>query len=991
MKTTLLVLVAVITLSLSAQAVWQDDVIVRKQDRIDWNNNLAKTSDGGHIVVWINGDYGIKGVYAHRTNALGEAVWESDVLLSDSEYLKWEMQIITTADGCFVISWHETQNTTTRYYATKINTDGQFVWNPQLKVIAENSESLLTARLQADDSGGLYMAYTKMITATSANIYIQHLSASGEPLLPEDGVELTHETTNESILGLSLAADNSLILIYNTSNGTVASLKAQRMLPTHQQAWTVPTLIHTVTGSIGMYETELMTMNASEFVLNWVDNISNTTHTYIQKLDLAGNLLFPDFTLVAANKTVWMAMNSTGEMFATIHSGSNNGPMTSAINKFTANGVPLWGTGIALPDSVWLMKNPIPDANGGCFVVQQYLQNYETNEIGFAMQHVDSNGALLLGAGGITVISDLSQVISFGTAFSFTDRFHFFWIEHWQNRQGLYTQVRNVNGQLMSSPRITIRDGIAGKAINVRSIARANDVLVYWIDFRNMESHEPYTLEIYFQTVNPDGSVDMTPDGALLVDNLDYSYPDIKAVNLANGNTVFIWVDNVNGAPRIMGQCVNPTGSVIWEPGGRILSTLAGQYITIPELWAAGNDVYLAFSRSASYDSTGTVVQKITDGQAMWGAGIAISSHLPDLSTQEIPVEFKDGFLVLAGYLQEPEQVFLWATHLEPNGTTTPGWQQGVLLASEQPLSPGYMQPPGMQSESFIANGNLFVAFRLFQSGVYNYIYSVLTPDATLMVNQQPMLDDDTQELDLWLDTTTDIAMVFNQYRWQENTMSLAYGKMTTSGTYPWTNIPQVVSEATTNEGVDFPQIHGYGDGAYVMLWSMNDKIYGGYINSLGDYQSPLGGELLVSQCANQPQVSRLDNHLYITWEDYSNTLHSDWGSAVSIQKYANPTTGNLDDHLPVLTHNLSCYPNPFQASLNVRFEAAEKGKTTLSIYNIKGQKVRTLLHAASVKGTNAQVWNGRDDKGRQVASGVYYLRLDSGKTSANTKVLYLK
>jgi len=62
-----------------------------------------------------------------------------------------------------------------------------------------------------------------------------------------------------------------------------------------------------------------------------------------------------------------------------------------------------------------------------------------------------------------------------------------------------------------------------------------------------------------------------------------------------------------------------------------------------------------------------------------------------------------------------------------------------------------------------------------------------------------------------------------------------------------------------------------------------------------------------------------------------------------------------------------------------------------LAVYNIRGQRVRTLLNEYRAAGKHEVVWQGRDDTGRPVASGVYFLRMKAPGYSSTSKMLLLK
>jgi flagellar hook assembly protein FlgD len=71
--------------------------------------------------------------------------------------------------------------------------------------------------------------------------------------------------------------------------------------------------------------------------------------------------------------------------------------------------------------------------------------------------------------------------------------------------------------------------------------------------------------------------------------------------------------------------------------------------------------------------------------------------------------------------------------------------------------------------------------------------------------------------------------------------------------------------------------------------------------------------------------------------------------------------------------------PNPFNPSTTLSFTLPSPSPATLAVYDITGRKVRTLVSGPMSAGTHMFVWNGLDDAGRPVSSGVYLYRLTAG------------
>ncbi|MCD6249886.1 MAG: T9SS type A sorting domain-containing protein [candidate division Zixibacteria bacterium] len=84
-------------------------------------------------------------------------------------------------------------------------------------------------------------------------------------------------------------------------------------------------------------------------------------------------------------------------------------------------------------------------------------------------------------------------------------------------------------------------------------------------------------------------------------------------------------------------------------------------------------------------------------------------------------------------------------------------------------------------------------------------------------------------------------------------------------------------------------------------------------------------------------------------------------------------------------------YPNPFNPSTNIAFELPSNGHVSLAIYNVLGQKVATITDQLYPAGRWEVTWNGNDDSGDQVATGIYFYRLTMGDNVLTRKMMLLK
>jgi hypothetical protein len=84
-------------------------------------------------------------------------------------------------------------------------------------------------------------------------------------------------------------------------------------------------------------------------------------------------------------------------------------------------------------------------------------------------------------------------------------------------------------------------------------------------------------------------------------------------------------------------------------------------------------------------------------------------------------------------------------------------------------------------------------------------------------------------------------------------------------------------------------------------------------------------------------------------------------------------------------------YPNPFNPQTQIAYSLTEDCYVKLTIYNIQGQKVKQLLDEYQSAGTKEVVWDGCDENGERVASGIYFYRIEAGPNFATKRMVLLK
>ena len=132
----------------------------------------------------------------------------------------------------------------------------------------------------------------------------------------------------------------------------------------------------------------------------------------------------------------------------------------------------------------------------------------------------------------------------------------------------------------------------------------------------------------------------------------------------------------------------------------------------------------------------------------------------------------------------------------------------------------------------------------------------------------------------------------------------------------------------------------------------------------------------------------------------FSVTAYDDWGNESGFSpeiSYTAEESGTSTDvnegvsgYGPREFNLVQNYPNPFNPTTTISFTLEEHGPVNLSVYNMRGEKVKTLIDNNTMYAgiTHTAIWDGSNDFGHEVASGVYLYRLQQGRKTSTRRMI---
>ncbi|MEW5925840.1 MAG: FlgD immunoglobulin-like domain containing protein, partial [Candidatus Zixiibacteriota bacterium] len=165
-------------------------------------------------------------------------------------------------------------------------------------------------------------------------------------------------------------------------------------------------------------------------------------------------------------------------------------------------------------------------------------------------------------------------------------------------------------------------------------------------------------------------------------------------------------------------------------------------------------------------------------------------------------------------------------------------------------------------------------------------------------------------------------------------------------------------------------------------------------LDSYFDFRSPIIDESNLQAPGSIPSFDLSDNTVYYWrfkiydgyyWSDFSNTF------AFYVTTGSTDAEDNDTDMLPdnfVLEQN---YPNPYNSMTRISYSLPERADVKLTVFNLLGQEVKTLVDASKPAGRYSVHWDGTDYEGHDVASGFYFYHLTAGDFRDSKKMILLK
>ncbi|MFO8145702.1 MAG: FlgD immunoglobulin-like domain containing protein [Candidatus Syntrophosphaera sp.] len=1007
---------------LSAALVWDEAVPVRQGVNIEWFRTGTETADGCAIYVWSDTKLGERDLWAQKVDAQGNMVW-GEPLLIDGKPDRQEDPVITrTSDDNYIIAWIDfSDDLDGNVYAQKINSDGDLLWQEGGVPVCTAVEIQISLNMEPDADGGAYIIWSDARNP-SKDLYAQRLDSSGNPVWAVNGIPVADGAGDEVQNTMLPDGQGGFVIGYTYSYVGAEDIYVKRFLPSGDMAWDDILVLADATGNQG--RVRMATLTNGEFVFTWEDQRNDDPDIYAQKIDLNGQILWqdpfvvygdsgtPDFAPQLNPRIVSTSDNAAVIIWEDKRLDSENPDLFA--QKISSDGTLLWGAdGLALSVAAFAQNGQrmASDGNGGCYVVWDDYRNGNTPNEDIYAQHLSSDGTALWEANGRAVCSAPNQQIS-GLVKVANGNVFINWMDIRNGSVGIYYQVYSSTGsQELGNNGEMIFWGLSGDTplqsgdsplLNYIILPRDNDVAIIWVDtrFANLG------YQIFFQFLNPDGTVALEENGRPVTLSTGADQITPSACATPDGKIAIAWEDKRDNDPRIYLQLLDSNGNRLWGDTGMELTDSYSLRQKDPRITylPSLDQFYIGWS---NYDTVGSTYryhvygQMIEDGQKQWGPdGVMISTLTGDELNKECVLnDMWDNYYVWQSYDPLLATQSVYVKKVDQNGEADTGWPAAGLKASTHDNYDTLQRFP----YSAPTDDGLFVMWRDARNDfIQNYWGQHISSAGERLWDPLGInLADYGREQD------KPVLAKHGDYRdeivfaWCENIGGMddiIAQKMNLAGTPLWGDLGTFVVQRDSTQSS--PSIARFDNGGMVIGWadyfSFESDLYYNYLSSDGSlvFAAP-EGEILngAGKMQYDPLITTIGNDAYAIWADGRSSGKTEI-LGLYAQRLSNETVANDDPHIPSINsfELLQNHPNPFNPSTSISFLVKEPSPDyKLCVYNLRGQLVKTLFKGALDKGKHSVAWDGTDENGKGVSSGIYHYRLENGKYTSTKRMVLMK
>jgi hypothetical protein len=915
----------------------------------------AVAFDGrNYLVVWCDYRSGSWDIYGARVSASGSVIDDTLGIAICTATGDQDCPVIAFDGTGYLVVWDDYRSGSWDIYGARVSVGGS-VLDPGGVAISTAAGDQEYPAIGFD--GTDYLVAWCDSRSGSYDIYGARVSAGGSVLDP-GGIAISTAASDQWLPAIAFDGTNYLV-VWGDYRGGNSDIYGARV----SVGGSVLDLggIAISTAANGQY-IPAIAFDGTNYLVVWGDSRSGgSSDTYGARVSLGGVLLDPEGIAIstAANDQNYPAIGFDGTNYFVVweDSRSDGSSFDTYGARVSVGGSVLDLGGIAISTAASDQWLPAIAFDGTNYLVV-WMDSRSSNWDIYGGR-VSARG-FVLDSEGIAICTAASDQNYPAITFDGTN-----YLVVWEDyRAGgsssdIYGARVSAEGSILDLGGTVISSAASDQCVPAAAFDGTN-YLVVWEDYRGGNSWDIYGARVSL------GGVLLDPEGiAISTASNDQNYP---AIAFDGTNYFVVWEDYRSGGSSsdIYGARVS-VGGVVLDPGGIAISTAADDQ-NYPAIGFDGTNYLVVWEDYRNGGSNSDIYggRVSVRGSVLDPGGIAISTST---NHQRVPAVAFDGTNYLIAWMdyRNGSSSDIYGARVSAGGSVLdPG---GIAIST----STNYQRVPAVAFDGT----NYLVVWEDYHSASSWDIYGarvsvggeVLDPNGLAISTAA----DDQRFPAIAKGAGRTAAIVYSSYT------PAPYGCFCISRNF-WNGLTDLT----------FESVSARAEQGYVTLsWQMAVDVPAASSfrierseTSDGEYRRL---ELEVSK-DSQYSFSCVDRSVF--------SDETCWYKIVLVSQSGEEAYGPIEVHVdavPTAYAAYQSYPNPFNPLCTMRYNIAHAGRVSLSVFDVSGSLVRTLVDAWREPGAYSEIWDGKRDDGKELPSGVYFYSLKAGEFVATHKMVLLK
>ena len=926
----------VISIILSAQnAVWENPLPIVLGDNIEIQLPSIKTSDGNTIFFWSKTELDGRIMYATKLNELGEYQWpeEKKIILEHAPAV-WLEEITEISGNNFVLHFSHTdyKNGPFDNIYNIMDENGNMHWNDSFSLLDYNDELYQVSLFKDIVTGFNILCYNQ----DNDESIIIHFDLNGSFF--EIDVSSYSYASKQIIQTLN---QNNFYYIFYIENGDLILTKLSTGFE--------PVNSTIIPLNITTYSFDKFYLHLSVNDFYFIDGYNE----FACKISESGEL-------------IWLTNWNIDRSFSRFHQGiTADGKIyildsdSDQVHLIVINNDGEIEVDLPILQGEDLLQHFHVSYNNND-KINMITATYEDDTYYYLAQTVDLDGTMTYPIEGLQL--DISPKYYYMVLTSYPDKFSFLFLHTAEDRK-TYLEINTYNEsgtQIIPEDQTILETSFISRSWKACSQYIENEDCAMVAFVSNRGGY--WDGEVYIQKINQSGELLYEEEGRLL--NAYESHEDIEDIFINIDGYVFVVYNQPDFLDYLKCDVFDRWGDFV-----RTYDLDSGDigYLTFHHLTEDG--VIVGWEKNYN---TAKII-KLDQNEILWDDPISV--YFPNVNG--VHSYLLDNYLYCYHYNYPGYERYLYK--FEDDGSISPGWLNGLNLNT-------------------IENSN-FVARRQQANDCFYFISKISEEEFQLFA-----IDDQQQEFLADLDITIpflsgsyDLYVDENIYLSSSDTLqqSIDVQKYDLNGQILWDN--SILNINPNDRNGMF--MKSSSANSMSLVSSLTDNFRLASFDLEGNVVTPINGVTITDGRGEKRLIDahEMDSgHFLVIWSDQcvENILDGDamqynafCGQLYDFSALSNDETTISSSHI----YQFSNYPNPFNPSTTISFSILKDRNSELSIYNIKGQKVKQLVSDQLPAGEYSVVWDGRDENNQLVSSGIYLYKLRAGDFEKTRKMILLK